>query len=71
MRNETEMDQLISFHKTNKKNLGSNKKTTDYLIPQTKHAISVSCDVMTVPIKLSYVLPMTFKMSLTFEFFYD
>jgi hypothetical protein len=37
MSNEIVMDQLISFHKTNKKARGEN--LMDYFISQTKHSI--------------------------------
>lgn len=40
MRNEMTMDQLILFHKPNKK--VSSEKMMDHLIPQTKHTISSS-----------------------------
>jgi hypothetical protein len=47
MRNETTMDQLISFQPNKKKR---SKSIMDYIIPQTKHAESV----LTTP--LTFVL---------------
>jgi hypothetical protein len=39
MRNEVVMDQLILFHKPNKKMI--NEKKMDHFISQTKHTINV------------------------------
>jgi hypothetical protein len=41
MRNGVVMDQLILFHKPNKKRVKSEKKM-EHLIPQTKHTLSYS-----------------------------
>jgi hypothetical protein len=61
MRNEMVMDQLITFHKPNKKVRSENMM--DYLIPQTKHAVNVLCASFGLFTSLHYYLKLNSRLT--------